>query len=472
MPLTGVLVTDTLPLTPDPFIYMRMRTSPGCAAPTLVDGGRKLVWSINLPGFGSTSCSFAVKVPTTIVFSGETTERNFTNALVATHPSTYFSPASGLATVKVLAPLIMSKTVTPSHVLPGETVTYTVILNNRGPFLISSIRLTDTLEGDFHFLDMVMGPDPLPAFSYDPVVWNGLSVPAGQQYELIFTAYADGDWLQTYKNNLIAYSPNADIPNLVGAAPVKIDAPIGVAKTATPTSVFLGQTVEYDVSVFNLSDVVWLMSRFEDILPAGFLTTGTGEDTVTLFFTPPQPIPGGDNWSGSFQALVANVNCADLPRTYNNLAGNINVTFVSPINTTVYNIKGLAPVTVNPNILVDLIPVPKTVQRGGIVTYTLHLENVSPFPAQNSTVAVTLPLNFTYVQTLPGYPQPSNVSGSSPVVITWENLTIWGNSEINIVFTVRASETDGIKSPGFNGSASGVCFGKIGSGDNPSAAVK
>ena len=467
-PLSGVMVTDTLPAGPDPFIYVR--TVPGCSEPDSVQDGRKLVFLIDLPGFGSTSCSFVVQVPKYINFVGSSQERSFANSLAAYHPSTYFSPESGLAVVKVLAPLIMSKSVEPVRVLSGDTVTYTIVLNNRGPFLADNIVLTDTLEGsEFHFIDMVQGPEPVPGYDFNPIMWSGLSVPAGTQLELVFTAYADGDWLASYRNSLDAYSPEIDIPFVHLVASVKIDAPLRLGKTVAPNQVFLGQTVQYDVSVTNISDETWRMTQYADTLPTGFKQVGTNNTTVVLTFPPTNyyDIPAGGVWTGSFQAYVATTNCDNLPHASPNAAGAIEVTFTSPINVIATNINNMAPVTVKPNILVDLIPTPRTVQRGDIITYTLIMENVSPINAQDSTVVVTLPVDFTFLGVVQGATQTS--ATGNPVVITWQHLNIPSGSIQTIIFRVQvpANATYTNKTPTFSGTAAGVCFGKLGSGDNP-----
>lgn len=457
--LSGVILTDTLPGTPSPFSYTRMADSN--SPPQVSSDGRKLTWMLDLASWGSATRAFVTQVPQNVCVPDNKTNITFKNALSATHPDTYFSPEDNLAEVKVEAPLILDKSVEPTHARTGEIVTYTISLINRGPFLISGIRITDTLEGNFHFVNMVAGPPPLPEYSYGTIVWANLFVPAGQTVELVFNVVVDGYWLTKYYNNLSASSPDACIPSRTRIAPVLVDPPLAINKTADPSSVFLKDTIRYDLEISNISDVAWTLDKIEDTLPPGFIQLG-GTNLALIDFNPPLVIGPFGSWQGSFNAVVDTTVCSALPKTFPNAKGAIWVYTLAPDVVIATNSTSLAPVTVKPNVEVSLSTNRTEVQIGDTLTYTLRLNNVSPRPATDSTLTFNLPTGFEYLATLQG-PPPTSVSG---IQLVWQHVTIPANSEVVIVFTARVLPGtklgDAIAT--FSGSAANVCFGKMSGG--------
>lgn len=462
IPLSGVVVSDTLPGNPEPFTYLY--PTPGSPTPVVLDGGRTLQWIIDLPAWGSTSFGFVVQVPRQTFIPNNNNSRNYTNALAASHPEAHFCPESGLAVVKVEAPVTMNKIVSPTHGKVGETVVYTITLTNRGPFLVSNIALTDTLEGNFQYLYMTYGPLPLPDTLPNPIVWTGLQVaPNGGTTQLAFAARIDGNWLTTYYNNLSAYSPDVYIPRRTGLAGVKVDPNIGVTKSVVPTQAFVFQPVQYTIGVTNLSTETWTLDQVQDYLPTGFTQVGGGgSNTVTLPVSPPYGIPPGQTYQVTFQAAATSVTCSTLPKAFPNLAGNVQAHFIAPAEVTVVNAANLAPVTIVPNIKVDLVPERRALQRGDVFTYTLYLENVSPVAANNSTLVLTLPAGISYLGTLSG--PPPATSGST---LTWTGINLAPGATLQVVMSLQVLPTAslGKKTPTFSATSAGVCFGKLDSGD-------
>lgn len=454
--LSGVIVTDTVPGIPGPFTYVR--PGPGSPTPTVVDGGRRLRWVIDLPAWGSYTFSVVVRVPNNTCVPDDKTSTTFKNQLYATHPSTYFSTESSLATVTVRAPLILNKTATPDHAMPGESIVYEIEIENRGPFVISGIRLTDTmdLDGGFFYVDMVQGPLPLPAYITNPVVWDGLALGPNTTYTISFEAEVHGYWLETYKNSLDAYSADACIPANTGLAGVFVDPPLGVNKTVSPEEIFVGDEVRYDYEIFNYSDVVWTMDQIKDYMDEGFVQVGTGLNPAVINFAPPVNVQPGNSYEGFFNVEVQTVDCTDLPKTYPNRKYSFQMHFTSPASTWTSNAANLAPLTIYPNILVNLTSYRRVVQPGNIVTYTLTMQNVSPTSAENSIVQLTLPPDFIYLGTLSG-PVPTESSG----VLTWSGLDVPSGETVTVVFKAQTGATLGTRTTYFSGTAIGVCFGRM-----------
>ncbi|GAB4498878.1 MAG: hypothetical protein OHK0052_12920 [Anaerolineales bacterium] len=463
VPLTGVLVTDTLPGEPMPFSYTLPQQ--GSPAPDWIsEDGRLLVWSVDLPPLGSVTRSFEVLVPRQIAIPENASSVTYKNALAAAHPATWFDDESGLASVKVEAPLTMDKVVKPNQVLNGDTVIYTITLTNDGPYLVANIRLTDTLEGDFIYQAMVSGPDPInPMSTTNPIVWDGLQLAAGEQMKIAFAATAYGSWLSTYKNNLNAYSPDVTIPARKGRASVKILSPLGLNKGVTPSETFVNQMVTYAITVTNLSEETWTLAEVNDHLPTGFYQNGGdnpgGSIAVIDLNANPVAIPPGGEWNGTINVdVTSDVACSLLPKTYKNDTGAVAIHLISPTNLWAVNAAALAPLTVNPNVLATLTPYRATVVPGSLVTYTLKLDNISPNDANNANLQLVLHSETEYVTHISG-PAPS-VSG---LTLSWNNINIPANSTLEIVFQIRVKDTatTGTKKPAFTSSAPTSCIGKL-----------
>lgn len=464
--LNSVRVTDTLPGNPIPFTYLHPAAGSPAPIEVITQTG-EIVWLVDLSPWGSASRSFVAQVPKQTYIPDNRTSQNYTNNLAAVHPDYPFQPQSGLATVRVEAPLTMNKIVFPTHGQPGETVVYTITLTNRGPFPVNSIRLTDTLQGGFRFVEMESGPAPLPEYSSNPIVWTGIDVPSGQTYTLSFVARINGIWLQTYRNSIHAFSEDTFIPARTNVAGVKVDPPLGLDKSVAPDEVFLNTPVNYVITVTNVSTSTFMVNEVNDYLPAGFYQIGgSGTSLATIILDPPVAIDPGEYWEGGFDALVSmDVACADLPKTYKNEDGHLLIHVTSPVDVWAANAVDLAPISVNPHILTDLIPYRQVVQAGDYVTYTLHLVNQSPVYASSATMILTLPPDVSYISTLEGVP-PTSVNQNQ---LTWTGYNVPNNAERSIVLYTRVSPTAalGSKTSTFTAAASNICFGKLGTGEHP-----
>ncbi len=462
--LTGVVVTDTLPGVPVPFTYVR----PGDNTPPdgISDDGRDITWTVDLPPWGWITRTFVVQIPRQTEINRNKTEATYRNTLDAYHLLTPFPPRDDLAPVKVQAAVIMDKITSASHVMAGDTVIYTITLTSRVAFSVTDITLTDTLEGGFRYIQMRQGPNPLPVYNSNPVVWDGLSLSPGETLELAFEARVDGDWLATYRNSLDAHSPDVFIPSRYRIAPVKVDPPLGINKGVTPQEIFIGDNVDYVITITNLSTVPFtLADEVADTLPTGFYQVGgdnPGGNPAIIDLPSPVVLQPGGLWLGQFTALASmDYGCNGLPKTIKNSAGNIIAHVTDPLNVYVTNATALAPFQLRPNILVDLETPHTKVLAGEIVTYTMHLQNISPTPANNSEIEIVLPNDLGYLQTVSG--TPPTVNGQT---LTWSSLTVPANAEVQVVFLVQVSPTatPGNKRPSFDAQAYGVCFGKAGSG--------
>ena len=479
--LTGIAVTDTLPGNPDPFIYVRMADTN--APPTILEEGRKLAWTLeSIPVGGFTTRSFVVRIPRNTIIPDNKTSYDYKNILDAFHPKVKFFTEKGLATVRVRAALVITKAVSIARPQPGQTIIYTVTLNNQGVYPLYGLRITDTIAIDpdrrSYFLRMLNGPDPLLDYNKNPMVWDGIDLNSRQAAQLIFEVYPDGHWLDKYCNRVDASERGdgtttpTDIPSITNKACIVIDSPVKLIKTVEPDEIFPGDTVEYTISIYNdtLQDT-WTIDRIVDSLPPGFNQVNVGNPAV-IELSPPEDILPGSQIDLPFSVVVSpeELNCADLPKTYWNPAKAIAVHFTAPMTITGYNPSALAPLKINPHVVSDLIPQRQAVLPGSYVTYTLSLFNGSSVAAQNATVSVNLPADVIFVKMIgDNDPNVDYVATVEGTLVTWDGVNIAPVSELQIYFQVQIAENAsyGVKTPTLQASATGVCFGKLATGDDP-----
>lgn len=139
----GVVITDVLP---PALVSLTVQTSiaPGYGITALVSGPTTYVWTVGdmRPGVGGRITFTALVSPSLAA------NMLLTNTVHLTGTGDV-TPANNLAAAVIsaeLAPNIaVSKAVTPSHALPGQSVTYTLRVANTGFALATSARLTDVV---------------------------------------------------------------------------------------------------------------------------------------------------------------------------------------------------------------------------------------------------------------------------------------------------------------------------------------
>lgn len=210
-----------------------------------------------------------------------------------------------------------SKEVTPSVVRAGGEVTYTLLLRNDTPEA-QTVRLTDTLPLSVTWAGMVEGPAPV--MTSPTVVWDAISVGAGQTVTLRFRAAVDRLARSgTVHNRLEARVGNRVLPPLE-AAPLtileipRVDAQVSIDDgriTASP-----GDTLNYTLLFTNASPItltnVVLTATLEpvdhlSVSGAGWEEVGGGVYTYAVGSLAP-----GATGSTSLQAAIS----PDIPDSF------------------------------------------------------------------------------------------------------------------------------------------------------------
>jgi uncharacterized repeat protein (TIGR01451 family) len=341
-----------------------------------------------------------------------------------------FTPATAIATntVRSSPDITLTKTVTPSLVLPGETVTYTIVLTNQGNATAGNALVTDTLP--FSFGGMIEGPTP----TYTPpdVVWmttitgRPLDAPTGPPVTLTFTATAA--LIPGVYSNTVTVTTGISALVLGPTAPVTVALPeLVVTKTTYPTpTVPAGALLTYTISYSNAGPLPAADVVITDQVP-DFTTffTATGGISIT---TPPVGGTGVVTWTiGTLDphqgGAVTMVVTVTMPLTSGTMITNYGRI------TAAFGVSGTSMVTVTvvatPSLTAVKTAVPphgSGVTPGDTITYAVTVTNNGNGNALNLVVTDTVPIYTYYLSgTASGTPGGS-WSNSDPLTYTIASL--------------------------------------------------
>jgi uncharacterized repeat protein (TIGR01451 family) len=441
--LENLRVTDTLPGTPNQFTFLYMLDG----GPSPITTTPQVVWDdLEISPGGVLSFSFSAWVPYHIDIGSAS--KDYKNELSGSAPGLTICDMKDQkpSLAKVTRQIVLDKVVEPGSVLSGELVTYTITLDNLGDDDMTDIRLTDTLPADFYFVDMLYGPTPEEGYRHNPVVWDNLSVPAYGQRVLAFHAVAIGAPLTKYKNPLSAFSPWTTIPSILKAE-VFIKSPFALDKVVDPTEVFVEQRVDYEIEICNVATGTYTIDGIGDETHPGFVVQPPAtEDPYhheNFPLIPPITLEPSDCYHYPFWADVTiDVGCGNLPDTYWNEARKVGFHVQGDPDYWWYvNVAKLAPLLVNPHVTLGKDREHAAVLPGETLVYTITLTNISSIPVTDITIQDTLPgdgdVDFTYLDTVPGYPAPDTVAGN---FLEWVNYSIQPGHELVLAFRVQVPE--------------------------------
>jgi uncharacterized repeat protein (TIGR01451 family) len=361
-------------------------------------------------------------------------------------------------TVEPRYDLLVTKTNNATAVTTGQTITYTITVNNNGPSDATNVQVTDTLPAALEFISAQSNN-------------TNIGTITGQAYSATLATLASG---ATTTISLVArVRANATGTNVANTVNIAADNPTQEtgtrANTATDTDpltrvvtlninkddsadpvVAGGANFNYIVTAFNSGSADAPNVLFSDPLPTGVtFVSGTFEvnettsrnGTVTFNSTTNRLeanlgtlLAGGTSTTNrALITLVVRADATAAAGTVNNTA-----TLTSPDNTT--GVTNTESTTINRSF--DLTVTKQdgltTLTRGQSVTYTITVTNTGPSAATAVNVSDTLPPNMTFVSATSGF---TNANG----VITGQIPSINPNasSTVTIVATVSNDAPNG-----------------------------
>lgn len=376
--------------------------------------------------FGATPPNYANPTPTPGIIYGE------------------FINYCGTATPSII------KSVNPSNVLVGETVTFTLAVSNTTANILTINTVTDTLPPGFSYLTTLAGTLGTPsvnptANTIGTIAWQfspAASVPAFNTRTLIFTAKAAMDQ-GTYVNIAAAKSGFG----LLQSNPVSIG--VGVprltlSKQANRLVANPGELVSYTLRYANDSPINTTNVIITDVLPLGmsFFSAAQGgiyiSATRTISWVIGSIAPGDGPYDFTFVTKVDNPYPPDaLLLSENTATITSNETFPQTATATVII---NAP---RPSLLIQKDSAVTQVPAGGAVPFTITYANAGNSAATNVVITDIAPAGFTILGASVG-------SVTTTTRVTWTLASVAAGASGAVTVTMRVSNPFTQTNPALN----------------------
>ncbi|MCL2653439.1 MAG: hypothetical protein FWD63_06590, partial [Propionibacteriaceae bacterium] len=216
----------------------------------------------------------------------------------------------------------VSDPVSGSRVTPGQTVTYTVTVENDGNAALDPVTVTDDLTSVLAHAQITGTPTSTvgsaPTITGNTLTWTG-ALDVGDIATLTYKVLVDSDITQTdvLRNAVVGHATDADTPSIPVVTTCATGTEAGcfstltgglakltvnkVSDPATGATVTPNQTIHYTLTATNSGDVllnpVTLTDDLSDVLDNATLVTGTLTSSVS-----PSPSISASNiltWTGS-----------------------------------------------------------------------------------------------------------------------------------------------------------------------------
>ena len=436
-PATNVVVSDVLPA--DVTFVEVVSVSKGAVNPGVPgDPTQPLIWNVNTLDVNDTeTLVFTVWIHRDVEegdliinsasVASEVYDPDNTNNL-----DTVVVEISGLS---LIADLTVKKLVNNVEMVAGDTIRYTIVVENLGPGIALDVALRDELFsshlGTFsdHFIgSIVVVDDPDREDTILPVITG--TPPGGFSFEATLDEPLEpkgldggGRWMitvevtpriaQTICNEVQVFTvpddPKSEDPNVYNNSDVICTlvfpaAGLAIDKTDSADPVQAGQTFDYTITVMNSGPDTARNTVVQDYLPAGITLLGTSASAgAVLSGTPGDPFRplrwfvGNVAVGGSETLLIqvrVNQNVPDGTILFNDA-------FVSSDSEDPDSSDNVATQATTVSALADLAIVksynPSSVPAGELLSYTLTVTNNGPSTAKNVTVTDYLPTEVIYL---------------------------------------------------------------------------
>jgi uncharacterized repeat protein (TIGR01451 family)/CSLREA domain-containing protein len=303
--------------------------------------------------------------------------------------------------------LVVNKSAAPTLVLPGQTVTYVVTVNNAGPSTATSVVITDVFQGGATFGSVVAtsGGATYQSNTSTAVTFTVPSLGVGNSAVMTYTVTAPTSGVITNTATAGAAELDSNPANNTASTTVTVTTgtDVRVVKTTPITQALAGQPVFYSVVVLNLgpltatnvviTDVIQGGATFGSVVATSGGATLSSSTSTAVTFTVPSLGAGG-------LAVVVYSIIAPPTGTITNTVTVAATEFdPQPANNTATVTTPVIPVA---NLSISKAPSFPTAIAGTItpsaqLTYTILVTNNGPSPAANVVVTDVLPAGLTFV---------------------------------------------------------------------------
>ena len=382
-----------------------------------------------LPPAGSLTLHLRARAPFTLT--------DFTSYAQAYPENMNICVPKGKLVISVVRGVELKKKPNVTQIGPLGILEYTLEATNLTGGPVYNVRITDTFEGGFQYVETTSGRQPI---STSPLVWEIPYLgPAGSSAdkETIRFRARSGVLVGRWYNWVNGVSPSTYVTrsaNYTKEVEVFVISGIGLYKVASPETIVAGESVVYTITLYNGSDQYDLRNiRITDTLPAGFTYAGMVSGIPPAQTNPPVWIIAGPLKKGESLVLVfrATTNAQMASGRYYNRVSGYAEKAVAPYDPVVVPDTGdTAPVYIQgiPTVELAKSVEPQEIRAGGTVTYTVTIYNDTNSP-QMLRLTDTLPVSVTWAGMVEG-PSPAM---TSPIVV-WDGISVGVNQTVTLRF--------------------------------------
>ncbi|MEN1728770.1 MAG: beta-propeller fold lactonase family protein, partial [Pseudomonadota bacterium] len=249
-------------------------------------------------------------------FLGQITNTaNLTESMDSSDPDQENNTSTVTATVSAVADVAIAKLVSPTTVIAGESVEFTLLIDNFGPSDAQSVTFTDIIPPEFlnpQWTCTATGGAICPTVSGIGDVVETVALPSGSQLEYRIQTLVDpfqfAPAVLTNDAEVVVSGTDVNDPDLsnnsslVELAVVASEADLSVRKTVNTNNALPGDSLTYQIVVGNAGPSGSIESQLIDIMPPQLINvnwtcqatggavcpvaTGTGDIDLTLTLAP------------------------------------------------------------------------------------------------------------------------------------------------------------------------------------------
>ncbi|WNR44897.1 DUF7507 domain-containing protein [Paenibacillus roseipurpureus] len=334
---------------------------------------------------------------------GKSASGIITNTAVVSSSTPDPDPSNNSSTVNTpvvaSADLSVIKIGSPSPVLSGELLTYTIVVSNAGPSDAANVSLTDVVPSEL--LNSEFSSDG--GVTYNPWVspYSIGTVTSGDTVTILLRGTVSPAAVGTITNTASVDSttedPDPTNNTSTEVTPVITSADISVDKQGSPVPVPAGGVLTYSIVVANAGPSDAADVTLADAIPSE-LTNAEFSIDGGLTYTP---------WPGSYNIGILNngtsmtilIRGTVNPSATGTITNTAVVSSTTPDPDPTNNVSTeITPVNTSADLSITKTGSPDPVPAGSVLTYTLLVVNAGPNTAQNVTVTDAVPSELSGVQ--------------------------------------------------------------------------
>lgn len=428
---TNVVFTDTLPAE---LTYASGTTSQG----TVGNVGQLITGTLGTLASGA---SATINVTTNVASSASGTISNTATVTSdGTETNTNNNSATQQTVIDRTVDLAVTKTDSVDPVVPGNQMTYTLVVTNNGPSDSSGVVLTDTLPAGLTLASNTTSQGTVSNSGSTVTAALG-NLAAGATATVTLTVNVASSVTAAFTNTATVTSNETDsVPaNNTASEPTAVDRQfdLRVVKSDSADPATPGGTLTYTIDVFNDGPSDATNITLTDTLPAGVTfasgTTGLTANGQVVTAT----IASLASGATSQFTIIVNID----PAASGTISNQASVSTTAGTELDVTNNSDIETTVLTPSIDLSITKTDSatTVRNGETLTYTIVVTNAGPSTATGVTLSDVLPSGVTVTSTNSTVGTVTNTGNN--VSGTIGTLASGASATITILATVNTGAT-------------------------------